>query len=226
MQLTAMRRSRGALCGLKLRLATRLGRLASSGYRYSNSFGLAAADRQIRYAARRRVASAISIRNGVTEDLPAIAEIYNFYVNTSHATFELDPVTVSSLRPWFDEFDSAGPYQIFVVEKLGSLVGYATSNAFHPKEAYVRSVETGIFLKPSACGGGVGTQLYGALIDSLATESSVERLVAGITLPNEPSLALHLKLNFQAVGTFSRVSYKGNRFYDLCWLDRPVRLAA
>jgi phosphinothricin acetyltransferase len=179
----------------------------------------------LRYAARRRVASAFSIRTGVIEDLPAIAEIYNFYVNSSHATFELESVSIASLRPWFDEFDSAGPHQIFVVEKFGSLVGYATSNAFHPKEAYVRSVETGIFMKPSACGSGVGTKLYGTLIDSLAIDSSVERLVAGITLPNDPSLALHLKLNFQVVGTFSRISYKENRFYDLCWLERPVRLS-
>jgi phosphinothricin acetyltransferase len=169
--------------------------------------------------------SDVSIRKAVAQDLPQIAEIYNFYVSHSHATFELEPVSISSLRPWFGEFGPSGPYQIFVAEQSESVIGYATSNAFHEKEAYVRSVETGIFIDPSARRTGVGTELYEALIESLAKEPGVERLVAGITLPNAASLGLHLKHRYQVVGTFSRLSFKGGKYYDLCWLERPARLS-
>ena len=41
------------------------------------------------------------VRPATPADLPAINAIYNFYVATSPATFDLEPVTEDARRDWF-----------------------------------------------------------------------------------------------------------------------------
>jgi phosphinothricin acetyltransferase len=48
--------------------------------------------------------------------------------------------------------------------------------------------------------------------------------VAGVTLANDASLALHAKFGFQKVGTFSANGRKFGRFWDVAWFERPMIL--
>ena len=71
-------------------------------------------------------------------------------------------------------------------------------------------------------GNGIGSRLYAALFDSLKDED-IERVVAGITLPNPASVRLHRRFGFRLVGTFHRVGRKFERFWDVSWFERPLR---
>ena len=61
-----------------------------------------------------------------------------------------------------------------------------------------------------------------ALFDLLAGED-VHRAVAGITLPNPASVALHHRLGFAPVGVFAQVGYKFGRYWDVQWWQRAMR---
>ena len=165
----------------------------------------------------------IRIRPAVRDDLQRLTEIYNYYVLTTPVTFDIEPYTLERRLPWFEQFGTEGPYRLLVAEENGSVVGCAGSSRFRPKAAYQTTVETSIYCSQSAIGKGVGTRLYGALFDAIADED-IRRVVAGYTLPNPASAALHRRFGFKIVGVFTEVGRKFDRYWDVAWTERPLRL--
>lgn len=161
-----------------------------------------------------------TIRPAERSDLPAIVDIYNHYVATSHFTFDTDVYSTQTRRPWFDQFDGRR-HRCLVLEGGGSVVGYANSAALKPKAAYETSVEVSIYLTPSATGRGVGTPLYAALFRALADED-VHRAYALIALPNDASISFHRRFGFVEVAHLNEVGRKFGRYWDVVWLERAV----
>jgi phosphinothricin acetyltransferase len=50
-------------------------------------------------------------------------------------------------------------------------------------------------------------------------------VLAGITIPNEASIKLHRKFGFTDVGVFTECGRKFDRYWDVVWMERPLRLA-
>ncbi len=163
-----------------------------------------------------------TIRPASRADLKAMREIHNYYAANTHHTFDSEPLPQIEFEAWFDQFSARGPHRIFVLESGGSVLGYANSRTFHPSPVYGQTVETGIFVSHDRVAAGIGTRLYQALLDALSQEEGVHQIVASITLPNEPSLALHSKLGFREVGTFPDIGFRRGRRWSLCWLIRPA----
>ena len=159
------------------------------------------------------------IRAAEAGDLPRLLEIYNHYVEHTPITFDIEPVSLEARRQWFEGFALDGPHRLLVSESNGAVSGYASSGVFRKKRAYLRSVESSIYLAPDACGKGTGTSLYARLVETLREEASVHRVLAGVTLPNEASLALHRRLGFERVATFSEVGFKFGRYWDVAWFE-------
>jgi len=112
---------------------------------------------------------------------------------------------------------------MLVAVEAGVVVGYAGTARFRAKAAYDTTVEATIYCAHDATGRGIGTKLYAALFDAIANED-INRIVAGITLPNDVSIALHERLGFRRVGIYSEVGRKFGRYWDVIWLERPLRL--
>ena len=162
-------------------------------------------------------------RVACNEDLPRLTEIYNHYVVHSPATFDLEPKTVAQRAEWFAQFAASGRHRLIVAEEAGTILGYAGTTRFRVKPAYDRTVETTIYCAPEAVGRGIGAQLYAALFDALASED-VHRIVAGFVPPNPASERLHLRFGFKTVGVFTEQGYKFGRYWDVCWMERPLHL--
>lgn len=159
------------------------------------------------------------IRTAVPADLPRLTEIYNHYVQTSHVTF--DDVAFTDRTEWFSHYGTA-PHWLLVAEVDGQVSGYASSSPYRPKPGYRTTVETSVYLAPDALGRGHGTALYDDLLTRL-DGAGVHRALAGIALPNDPSIALHERFGFRLVGTYTEVGFK-QRWIDVAWYERPVPL--
>lgn len=159
------------------------------------------------------------IRRARSSDLEQIVEIYNHYVINTAITFDIDPYTVESRRVWFEQFAEAGPHQLLVAEAKGEIFGYAGTMPFRPKAAYAQSVETTVYLRHDAGGQGLGSKLYESLFSALKG-APVHRLLAGMTVPNQASDALHAKHGFEPCGLFREVGFKFDRYWDVQWYDR------
>ena len=167
--------------------------------------------------------SGVVIRTAGQSDLPALTEIYNHYVVHTTITFDLVPLTVEERRPWFDAHAIDSRHRLLAAEEAGRVVGFASTSRFRPKAAYDTTVEASVYCSPEAVGRGIGRALYQNLFESIAGED-INRIVAGVTLPNERSIALHQRFGFQPVGTFSANGRKFGGYWDVVWLERPLIL--
>jgi phosphinothricin acetyltransferase len=166
---------------------------------------------------------AISIRAAVRGDVPRLTEIYNHYVVHTPVTFDVEPYTIEKREAWFHQFAATGRHRIFVAEESGAVLGYACTMRFRPKAAYETTVEMSIYCATEATGKGIGSRLYTALFEALRDED-IHRYVAGYTLPNPVSAALHERFGFKRVGVFTENGRKFGRYWDVAWNERPGKV--
>lgn len=167
--------------------------------------------------------SEFEIRAGRIEDLPRLTEIYNYYVEHTPTSFDIEPHSAKARETsWFSHYKTEGLHRLLVLETDDDIAGYATSSQFRTRAAYNLSVETSIYLEPRQQGQGLGTALYTALFDTLAS-TPAHRAYGGVTLPNAASIALHKKFGFREVGIFNEVGFKFGKYYDVCWLEKDLR---
>jgi phosphinothricin acetyltransferase len=160
------------------------------------------------------------VRPATAADLERINEIYNHYVVHSHATFEIEPVTMAARREWATHYAATGRHRLLVVAD-DRVLGYATSSPYHLRAAYETSVEVSVYVDPDATGRGLGGLLYGALLPALEGED-LHRAYGGVSLPNPASVALHERFGFREAGRYSEQGRKFGRYWDVVWLERPL----
>lgn len=165
----------------------------------------------------------MTIRTASPADLPALTNILNHYIVNTPINFDVEPYTVDARRAWFDEHAATGRYRLVVAEEAGEVSGYATTSRWRPKASYGTTVESSVYCRHDACGRGIGTALYRTLFDAIKDED-VHMIVAGATMPNAASVALHERLGFTQVGVFTSVGRKFGQFWDVAWFQRPMKI--
>ena len=179
--------------------------------------------RSVRTEARASVApgESVTIRAAVQSDLPRLTEIYNHYVLNTAITFDIEPYTIETRRRWFAQFSATGRHRLLVAEIDGTVVAYAGTHQFRTKAAYDTSVEVTIYCAPDRTARGIGTALYAALFEAVRDED-INAFVAGITLPNDASIALHERFGFQPAGVMHAIGRKFDQYWDVGWYELVV----
>lgn len=154
----------------------------------------------------------LRFRPVVLEDAKSLLEIYSYYVNNTVISFEMEPPTLEDFTGRIKMVIERFPW--IVAEQDSLIVGYAYATAFKPRAAYFPAVETTIYLRVDACRRGLGRLLYTKLLDLVKLQGCYTAL-AGITLPNEASEAVHRSVGFQPIGIQRAVGYKNNKWHDV-----------
>lgn len=147
-------------------------------------------------------------------DGPACAAIYAPFVHSSAVSFEEKPPDGEEFARRMARIGERYPY--LVAEEEGAVAGYAYGTEHRARRAYRWTVEVAIYLGEDHRGRGIGRALYAALLDLLARQG-LRTAVAGITLPNPASVALHEACGFEPVGVYRRVGFKQGRWCDVGW---------
>lgn len=159
----------------------------------------------------------MKIRTANLEDAAAIAAIYNFYVESSHSTFETEMVNETEMRRRVSEILENYPF--LVGEENGEIIGYAYAARYKTRAAYRHSAEISVYIKNGINGKGIGTILYENLFAELKAKP-IHAIVAGISLPNEASIRLHEKFGFEKVAHFREVGFKHGRWIDVGYWEK------
>jgi L-amino acid N-acyltransferase YncA len=146
------------------------------------------------------------IRLAAPGDAAAIAAIYAPYVNDTPVSFEESAPDAAEMAKRMAG-DGRGLHPWLVAEHEGAILGFASSSPFRARPAYRWSAETGVYLAPEAQGRGLGRALMERMIE-LLTRQGFTAAVAGITMPNASSVALHEKLGFQSCATYRDTGFK------------------
>lgn len=166
----------------------------------------------------------MKIRAATADDAPACASIYRPYVTDTAITFESQPPTAEQMAARIAAASRGHAW--LVAEDTGRVVGYAYGREYKSRAAYRWSCEVSVYLEQGRRRTGVGRSLYEALFTRL-TERGYRTVLAGVTLPNEPSEALHQAMGFTPIGTFRHIGWKHGTWHDVAWSQRalPVRAA-
>ena len=162
-----------------------------------------------------------TIRPASIDDLPYLAEIYNYYVVHTAISFDLEPVSMEERQEWFRQFALGGPHRLLVAEEDGKVLGYAASFRFRIRCAYDTTIETTVYRAPEAVGRGVGSALYTALFEALRDED-LHVAIAAIAVPNPASIALHERFGFTLAGVLHDVGRKFDRYWDVAWYEKRL----
>jgi L-amino acid N-acyltransferase YncA len=162
----------------------------------------------------------VKIRAASLSDAPALLAIYGPFVESTAVSFE-------SVPPSSDEFASriskalAG-WQWLIAEHEGRCIGYAYGSAHREREAYRWSVEVSAYVHPAHQRLGIGRALYSQLLEDLKRRGFCNAY-AGIALPNDGSIALHVSAGFTPIGVFKAVGRKFGAWHDVAWYQRALR---
>jgi phosphinothricin acetyltransferase len=148
--------------------------------------------------------SALTVRDAVEDDLPAIVVIYNSTVPGRIVTADTEPVSVEARQPWFREH-SAGFRPLWVAEKDGRIVAWLSFSSFYGRPAYNATAEISIYVAPECRRSGIGRELLQRAIDH-APSIGIKTLLGFIFAHNEPSIALFRKFGFRQWAYLPRVA--------------------
>jgi phosphinothricin acetyltransferase len=158
-------------------------------------------------------------------DLPAILAIFNDVVATSTAIYRDDPFTLADRAAWLGE-RRAGGFPVLVAREGGGgpggrVAAVGSYGPFRPQPGYATTVEHTVMVDPARRGGGLGTQMVGALLEHAARDG-YHAMVASIDAENVGSIRMHERLGFAEVGRMPEVARKFGRWLDLVLLQRPL----
>jgi phosphinothricin acetyltransferase len=152
-------------------------------------------------------------------DAGAIAEIYAPIVQSTAISFEEVAPSAGEMRARIEK--TLVMYPWLVADGDGAVLGYAYAGRWRERAAYRWSVEVTAYVLETARGRGIGGTLYRALFRILEVQG-FHRAFAGITLPNDPSVALHRSVGFTIVGVFQDAGHKFGAWHDVGWYERPI----
>ena len=163
--------------------------------------------------------SDVTIRDATPADAAPCAAIYAHYVEHTTVTFEDVPPGVDEVAARIAAAQERHAWLVAVHD--GVVVGYAYGGPFKARAAYRWSCEVSVYVADAARGAGVGRILYAGLLARLEA-LGLRMACGGVTLPNDPSVALHRALGFEPVGTYRRIGWKHGAWRDVAWFQRPL----
>ena len=141
----------------------------------------------------------VEIRTATTLDLPQIQNIFNHYVTTSAATFQIQPLGPASFAQKLEEAQKLDlPYLVATIpqhdedphraegartQKTEKVVSYTSTSGFQNfLEGYKHRAELALFPHPDFPSQGIGSRLLAAL---LAARPQVKEVIACVAIDAE-----------------------------------------
>lgn len=151
------------------------------------------------------------IRIAKEADLERITEIYNWAVENTTASFDINPQTLEQRASWFSHYNVRHP--LLVSEVDGNVAGYACLSEFRAKEGYKDTCELSLYIDPAYWRQGLGWTLMKEIIEA-GREKGFHVIISCITSDNEVSIKMHEKYGFQLCGHLRESGYKFGKYLD------------
>jgi phosphinothricin acetyltransferase len=159
------------------------------------------------------------IRHAEPEDAAGCLAVYAPFADGTAVSFEHQAPSLEDYRERIARISRT--HAFLVAEEDGAIAGFAYAGAHRERLGYSWTCEVSVYLGDGFRGRGLGRELYGVLF-GLLEQQRYRLMLAGITLPNAASVALHRSLGFEDVGVYKRVGWKAGGWRDVMWLARSL----
>jgi L-amino acid N-acyltransferase YncA len=158
--------------------------------------------------------------SGDKKDLEAILEIYNHYVLHSAATFHSEILLKKTDLEEF-LFVSHPKYPSFLIKENDEVIGYCFLTRYKKRQAYDRSAELSVYLKPEFTGKDIGR----AALDNRETpakKTGIHVLVGTIYGENHASTRLMEKAGYFRCAPLKNIGEKFGKILDVIVYQKEI----
>jgi L-amino acid N-acyltransferase YncA len=149
-------------------------------------------------------------------DAAPCAALYAPYVRDTAISLEERPPTPADLAERIEQTTRTHPWLIASNQHEDEVLGYAYGTRHRERASYRWAADVTVYVAPERHRHGIGRALYQTLFELLA-EQGYRIACAGVTLPNQASVALHESLGFEPVGVYRNIGWKLGAWRDVGW---------
>jgi len=153
------------------------------------------------------------------QDLSEVKKIYDWYIENSTSTFHTEPIQIDQLKEFI--YINHSLYKSYLIYKENEIAGYCFLTNYKKRQAYDRTAEITIYLKPEFCKKGIGEVALNHL-ENKARENRLKNLIGIIAGDNEGSIALFEKSGFAKCAHFKNVGEKFNKVLDVVAFQKEI----
>ena len=168
----------------------------------------------------------IKIEFAKPEDAKEILELYNYYIQNTAITFEVETPSLEEFTERIKKIQTRYPY--LVAKENDRIIGYAYAAPFKTRAAYDWAVEVTVYVDQNLKKKGIGKKLYTAL-EAFLKKQGILNLYACIACPvkedvylTRNSIDFHSHMGYVTVGTFHQCGYKFDTWYDMVWMEKMI----
>ncbi|MDL2293887.1 N-acetyltransferase family protein [Ruminococcaceae bacterium OttesenSCG-928-D13] len=160
------------------------------------------------------------IRRMQPGDIPAILDIYAWYVENTSVSFELE---VPSLELFTRRVEAAcADFPCLVHQQGETVLGYASASRHAERGAYRFGADTSVYLRHDHRGRGIAKELYDRLL-ALLKAQGYYNVYAILGMPNPRSARFHEKYGFTHTGTDRNAGFKLGAWHDVTRWELALR---
>ena len=145
-------------------------------------------------------------------DLKTVKEIYDHYIINSTATFHTDLISIEELKSTI--LIAHTKYKSFLINYKDKPCGFCYISQYKKRQAYDRTAEITIYLKPEYSGKGIGKETLKSL-EEIASYNGICVLIGIIAGENLASIKLFEKCGFEKCAHFKKVGEKFDQIIDV-----------
>lgn len=153
------------------------------------------------------------------EHISDLLDIYNYYVLNTTATFHEKLLSIEAMKGLI--FFTDPKYRTFVILTDEVISGYVLLTQHKSREAYDRTGEVTVYLRPDNIGSGIGS-LAVEYIERFAKLKGFHALIATICGENEKSIKVFERNGYEKCAHYKQVGRKFNQWLDVVAYEKMI----
>jgi L-amino acid N-acyltransferase YncA len=145
-------------------------------------------------------------------NLQLVKEIYDFYIENSTATYYTEKISIDELKEFIPVQHEK--YKSFLIKIDNEPCGFCYISQFKKRQAYDRTAELSLYLKPEYTGRGIG-KVAMHYLEKVAQNNGVSVLIGIISGDNETSIKLFEKNGYEKCAHYKQIGEKFNKVLDV-----------
>lgn len=139
-------------------------------------------------------------------------EIYNHYIISSTATFDLKEISADVFLQRIRINDSR--YKTYLVKIQDAMIGFCFYIPYRENPAYDDTVEIGLYIRSEFTGRRYGEKMVGHL-ERIIEEKGFRNIIASISSDNDRSMNLFRRLGYRQCADYKEIARKHGHYVGI-----------
>ena len=154
----------------------------------------------------------IHFREIMEKDLELVRDIFNYYIIHTTKNYRTVPLSIAGLKKIIHPGHPR--YKSFLITESSDPCGFVYLSQFRKREAYDRTAEITVYLRPEFAGKGIGKYTL-EYMEDIARDAGIKVLMGIISGENMQSIALFKKMGYWQCAHYRQVAEKFGRIMDV-----------